>query len=61
MDARMSRLKIPNIDEVVAVDIHTHAEEPCGMHADDGYDDFQTMRGFYPKIRRILHFPTCPP
>jgi hypothetical protein len=60
MDARMSRLKIPNIDEVVAVDIHTHAEEPCGMHADDGYDDFQTMRGIHPKVRRI-HFPTCPP
>ena len=24
-----------------AIDIHTHAEEPCGCHADDGYDDFQ--------------------
>ena len=56
----MSKLKIANIDDVVAIDIHTHAEEPCGMHADDGYDDFQTMRGFYPKLRRI-HFPTCPP
>jgi hypothetical protein len=36
MDARMSNLKIPNIDDVAAIDIHTHAEEPCGMHADDG-------------------------
>ena len=60
MDARMSKLKIPNIDDVVAIDIHTHAEEPCGMHADDGSDDFQTMRSFYPKLRRI-HFPTCAP
>ncbi len=30
-----------NIDELVAIDVHTHAEEPCGLHADDGYDDFQ--------------------
>ncbi|MCG6857432.1 MAG: amidohydrolase family protein [Salaquimonas sp.] len=30
-----------NPDELIAIDIHTHAEEPCGMHADDGYDDFQ--------------------
>ena len=55
----MSKLKIANIDDVVAIDIHTHAEEPCGLHADDGYDDFQTMRGFYPKVR-CIHFPTCP-
>jgi len=26
-----------------AIDIHTHAEEPCGMHGDDGYDDFQAQ------------------
>jgi hypothetical protein len=31
MDARMSKLKIANIDDVVAIDIHTHAEEPCGL------------------------------
>jgi hypothetical protein len=30
-----------DFDKIVALDIHTHAEEPCGMHADDGYDDFQ--------------------
>ena len=32
----MSKLKIANIDDVVAIDIHTHAEEPCGLHGDDG-------------------------
>src|SRR5207253_2981875 len=59
MDASMPQLKLPNIEDVVAIDIHTHAEEPCGLHGDDGYDDFQermaeyfklppTMQGFYP-------------
>ena len=28
-------------DTVAAIDIHTHAEEPCGTHADDGYEEFQ--------------------
>jgi uncharacterized protein len=28
--------------KVRAIDFHTHAEEPCGLHADDGYDDLQT-------------------
>ena len=37
----MPKLKLPKLDDVVAIDIHTHAEEPCGLHADDGYDDFQ--------------------
>jgi uncharacterized protein len=27
--------------KVRAIDFHTHAEEPCGCHTDDGYDDFQ--------------------
>jgi predicted TIM-barrel fold metal-dependent hydrolase len=43
----MTKLKLPNIDDVVAIDIHTHAEEPCGMHADDGYDDFQAQMADY--------------
>jgi uncharacterized protein len=30
-----------NVDELIAIDVHTHAEEPCGTHSDDGYDDFQ--------------------
>ena len=38
----MSKLKQPNIEDIVAIDIHTHAEEPCGMHGDDGYDDTRT-------------------
>ncbi|MBZ0218434.1 MAG: amidohydrolase family protein [Fimbriimonadaceae bacterium] len=34
-------------DKVRAIDIHTHAEEPCGCHADDGYDDLQTAMAKY--------------
>lgn len=30
-----------------AVDFHTHAEEPCGTHADDGYDDLQAAMARY--------------
>ena len=26
----MPKLKLPDIEKVVAIDIHTHAEEPCG-------------------------------
>ena len=36
-----------NINELVAIDIHTHAEEPCGMHGDDGYDDLQAAMAAY--------------
>ena len=43
----MPKLKLPNIEDVVAIDIHTHAEEPCGMHGDDGYDDFQAQMAEY--------------
>jgi predicted TIM-barrel fold metal-dependent hydrolase len=28
------------LDAIQAIDFHTHAEEPCGCHPDDGYDDF---------------------
>src|SRR5260370_26017140 len=59
MDARMSKLKIPNIDEFVAIDIHTHAEEPCGMHGADGYDDFQAQMAEYFKSPN-KHPPTVP-
>ena len=45
------------LDELVAIDIHTHAEEPCGMHADDGYDDFQAAMANI-SSRRIEHPPT---
>lgn len=37
-----------DISKVRAIDIHTHAEEPCGCHADDGYDDLQrTMANYF--------------
>src|ERR1700761_8523171 len=43
----MPALKLPNIEEATAIDIHTHAEEPCGLHADDGYDEFQAQMAAY--------------
>ena len=55
----MPKLKLPNIDDVVAIDIHTHAEEPCGMHGDDGYDDFQAQMADYFKSPH-KHPPTVP-
>ena len=36
-----------NVDELVAIDIHTHAEEPCGTHPDDGYDELQAAMAVY--------------
>ncbi len=36
-----------NLDDIVAIDFHTHAEEACGMHADDGYDDLQDAMARY--------------
>ncbi len=30
-----------NIDDLIAIDIHTHAEEPCCHNRDDGYNEFQ--------------------
>jgi len=34
-------LKLPDIDAMVAIDIHTHCGRALRMHANDGYDDFQ--------------------
>jgi predicted TIM-barrel fold metal-dependent hydrolase len=53
-----------NPDEVVAIDIHTHAEEPCGTHADDGYAEFQagmqkyfrTGRDYPPEIPETAQY-----
>ena len=28
-----------DFDKIRAIDFHTHAEESCGCHADDGYDE----------------------
>ncbi|MGR9263685.1 amidohydrolase family protein [Rhizobium leguminosarum] len=37
-----------DLAKIRAIDIHTHAEEPCGCHGDDGYDDLQThMAGYF--------------
>lgn len=48
-----------DLDSVVAIDFHTHAEEPCGTHADDGYDDFQEGMTAYFKSP-FAHPPTIP-
>lgn len=48
-----------DITKVRAIDIHTHAEEPCGCHPDDGYDDLQsTMAGYFGAPWQ--HPPTIP-
>lgn len=44
---------------VRAIDFHTHAEEPCGHHADDGYDDLQASMAKYFKAP-FSHPPTIP-
>ena len=33
--------------KVRAIDFHTHAEEACGCHADDGYDELQSTMAKY--------------
>lgn len=50
---------MPDLDKVVAIDFHTHAEEPCGTHADDGYDDFQAGMAAYFRAP-YKHPPTVP-
>jgi hypothetical protein len=53
----MPKLKVLNPDDFVAIDIHTHAEEPCGMHGDDGYDDFQAQMADYFKSPKSIRRP----
>ncbi len=36
-----------NIDDVIAIDFHTHAEEPCCQSRDDGYNEFHAGMGEY--------------
>lgn len=36
-----------DLTRIRAIDMHTHAEEPCGCHADDGYDDLQSAMAQY--------------
>jgi predicted TIM-barrel fold metal-dependent hydrolase len=45
------------IDQLVALDIHTHAEEPCCGPRDDGYDEFKAAMAEYFKTDRD-HMPT---
>ena len=46
-------------EKMVAIDIHTHAEEPCGTHTDDGYEEFQAGMSAYFKMD-YSHPPTIP-
>ncbi|MBB4199484.1 hypothetical protein GGD83_003300 [Rhodoblastus sphagnicola] len=46
-----------DLSKIVAIDIHTHAEEPCGTHADDGYDALQEAMKAYFKPKHN-HRPT---
>jgi predicted TIM-barrel fold metal-dependent hydrolase len=48
-----------DLGNLTAIDIHTHAEEPCGTHADDGYDAFQAAMHAYFKSP-FRHPPTIP-
>ncbi|MGI3166981.1 amidohydrolase family protein [Pseudooceanicola sp. 200-1SW] len=36
-----------NVDELIAIDFHTHAEEPCKCDRDDGYTEFQAGMAKY--------------
>ena len=47
-----------DLENIRAIDIHTHAEEPCGCHADDGYDDLQATMAQY--FRALGNIPTVP-
>lgn len=48
-----------NIDELIAIDFHTHAEEPCCGPRDDGYDDFQAgMAKYFKNPTGHNHLPT---
>jgi predicted TIM-barrel fold metal-dependent hydrolase len=47
-----------NLDALVALDVHTHAEEPCGPR-DDGYDEFQAgMAKYFKNPAGHDHLPT---
>lgn len=48
-----------DLARIRAIDFHTHAEEPCGCHADDGYDDLQSAMARYFRAP-WEHPPTLP-
>jgi uncharacterized protein len=54
-----ARIPLTPQRRLVANDIHTHAEAPCGMHGDDGYDDFQERMADDFKSP-LKHPPTVP-
>lgn len=35
------------LDDIVAIDFHSHAEEPCCDQRDDGYNEFQAGMAKY--------------
>jgi uncharacterized protein len=51
-----------NLDDIIAIDFHTHAEEPCCGPRDDGYDEFQAGMAAYFKNPAGAHgmLPTVP-
>jgi hypothetical protein len=59
MPRQAARIPLTPQRRRVAIDIHTQAEEPCGMHGDDGYDDFQERMADYFKSPH-KHPPTVP-
>ena len=48
-----------DLDKIRAIDFHTHAEEPCGCHPDDGYDALQSTMAEYFRAP-WKHPPTVP-
>lgn len=48
-----------DLARIRAIDFHAHAEEPCGCHADDGYDDLQAAMARYFRAP-WEHPPTLP-
>ena len=48
-----------DLKKIRAIDIHTHAEEPCGCHGDDGYDELQSTMASYFRAP-WKHPPTIP-
>jgi len=48
-----------DLDSLIALDVHTHAEEPCCGPRDDGYDEFQAgMAKYFKNPIGSDHLPT---
>jgi hypothetical protein len=47
MPRQAVRMPLTPERRLVAIYIHSHAEEPCGLHGDEGPDDFQERRADY--------------